>query len=87
MIYLVILKLIFTKTGSKMLVGLLIQTLKKKIVSEAKSEGVKNYLLATSEFGKYMQEDINMYVTRDKLNEAGFFANSIQLLKPWAKLA
>lgn len=44
----------------------------RKIVSEAPNENVKNYLLATSKFGKCMQEDINLYITRDRLNEASF---------------
>ena len=33
---------------------------------------VKNYLLATSDFGKGMQDDINMYVTCDRLNKTRF---------------
>ena len=44
----------------------------QKTVSEAKNKDIKNYLLTTSEFGKHMQEDIDMYITRDRLNEAGF---------------
>ena len=39
---------------------------------EIKSEDVKDSLLPTSEFGKHMQEDIDMYITRDRLNEASF---------------
>ena len=35
-----------------------------------KSENVQNYLLATSNFGISMQGDINMYVTRGRLNNA-----------------
>ena len=54
----------------------------RKIVSEAPNENVKNYLLATSKFGKHMQEDINLYITRDRLNETSFRRKSlIQLRK------
>ena len=35
-----------------------------------KSENVQNYLLATSNFGISMQDDINMYVTHGRLNNA-----------------
>ena len=34
------------------------------------TEDVQKYLLATSDFGKGMQDDINLYVTRDRLNNA-----------------
>lgn len=44
----------------------------RKIINDAPSEDVKNYLLATSDFGKGMQDDINMYVPRDRLNNASF---------------
>ena len=33
---------------------------------------VQKYLLATSDFAKGMQNDINHYVTRDRLNNASF---------------
>ena len=33
------------------------------------NEDVKNYLLASSELGQDMQEDIDMYITKDWLNE------------------
>lgn len=39
---------------------------------EIKNEDVKDSLLPTSEFGKHMQEDIDMHITRDRLNEASF---------------
>ena len=42
------------------------------ILSKAPSEDVKNYLLATSNFGKGMQDDIYMYVTRYRLNNTTF---------------
>ena len=45
------------------------------IISKAPNDDVKNYLLATSNFGKGMQDDINKYVTRDKLNNASFRQN------------
>ena len=40
--------------------------------SDAPSEDIKNYLLPTIYFGKGMQDDINMYVTHDRLNNASF---------------
>ena len=36
------------------------------------SNDVQKYLLATSDFAKVMQDDINHYVTRDRLNNASF---------------
>ena len=36
------------------------------------TEDVQQYLLATSDFGKGIQDDINLYVTRDRLNNANF---------------
>ena len=36
------------------------------------SEDVQKYLLATSDFAKGMQDNINLYVTRDRLNNASF---------------
>ena len=44
----------------------------RKIVSEAPSKDFKNYLLTTSEYGKQIQEDIDLYITRDRLNEPSF---------------
>ena len=35
-------------------------------------ENVQNYLLATSNLGKEMQDDISLYVTRGRLNNARF---------------
>ena len=35
-------------------------------------EDVQKYLLATIDFGKGMQDDISLYVTRDRLNNASF---------------
>ena len=51
------------------------------ILSKAPSEDVKNYLLATSNFGKGMQDDINMYVTRDRLNNTSFRQKSNPIAK------
>ena len=36
------------------------------------SEDVQKYLLETSDFAKGMQDDINVYVMRDRLNNASF---------------
>ena len=35
-------------------------------------EDIQKYLLATSDNGRGMQDDINLYVTRDRLNNASF---------------
>ena len=35
-------------------------------------EDVQKYLLATSDFAKSIQTDINRYVTRDRINDASF---------------
>ena len=35
-------------------------------------EDVQKYLLATSDFAKSIQTDINYYVTRDRINDASF---------------
>ena len=45
------------------------------------SENIQKYLLATSDFAKGMQTDINHSVTRDRLNNASFE----QKLDPKAK--
>ena len=50
-------------------------------ISKVPSDDVKNFLLATSNFGKGMQDDINISVTRDRLNNASFR----QKLDPIAK--
>ena len=44
----------------------------RDLLAKAPSEDVKNYLLVTGDFGKDIQDDINMYVTRDTtmLNKA-----------------
>ena len=44
----------------------------QKIYAEISSEDVQNYLLATSDFAKGKQDGINLYVTRDRLNNASF---------------
>ena len=44
----------------------------RKIASEFTSKNVKNYLLAISSLGQQMQEDMNIYFTRDILNEVSF---------------
>ena len=45
-----------------------------RITSDANlsSEDVKKYLLATSDFSKGVQNDINLCVTRDRINSASF---------------
>ena len=36
------------------------------------SDDIQKYILATSDFAKEMQNDINHYVTRDRINNASF---------------
>ena len=38
--------------------------------AESLSEDVQKYILATSDFAEGMQDDINLYVTCDRLNSA-----------------
>ena len=38
----------------------------RDIISKASGKDVKNYLLATSNFGKCMQDNINLHVTRGR---------------------
>ena len=45
---------------------------RKMISSVRNSNDVKNYLLPSSKLGQHMQEDINMYITRNRLNEGSF---------------
>ena len=40
--------------------------------SNIPSEDIQKYILATSDFAKGMQTDINHYVTRDRINNASF---------------
>ena len=40
--------------------------------ADISSEDVQKYILATSDFAKSMQTDINHYVTRDRINSASF---------------
>lgn len=42
----------------------LVQNFFLKIIFESNSKDFKNYLLATSKFGKHMQEDVNIYITQ-----------------------
>ena len=46
----------------------------EKIANDANipSKDVQKYILATSDFAKGIQTDINHYVTRDKINNASF---------------
>ena len=40
--------------------------------AEIPSNDVQKYILATSDFAKGMQTDINHYVTKDRINNASF---------------
>ena len=40
--------------------------------SDISNEDVENYILATYDFAKSIQTDINHYVTRDRINDASF---------------
>ena len=44
----------------------------REVIKDVSSEDVKNYLLATSDFGKGVLDDINMYVMRDRLQNSSF---------------
>lgn len=44
----------------------------QKVVSETPWEDVKNFLIATSQFGEEIQGEIDLYVTNNRLNEASF---------------
>ena len=46
-------------------------TFQRKLISNLKTnEDVKNYLLASSGLDQHMQEDIDIDITKDRLNEA-----------------
>ena len=47
----------------------------RKIIFEAPNENVRNHLLATTEFGQEIQSDIDLHITRDRLNQASFRRN------------
>ena len=51
--------------------------------AEIPSEDVQKYLLATSDFAKAEQDDINLYVSLDRVNNASFR----QKLGPIAKIS
>ena len=44
-------------------------------------EDVQKYILATSDFAKSIQTDINHYVTRDRINDASFRQKSDPISK------
>ena len=44
----------------------------RKIISEVRNEDVRNYLLATTEFVQKIESDIDLYIIRDRLNQASF---------------
>ena len=44
-------------------------------------EDVQKYILATSDFAKSIQTDINYYVTRDRINDASFRQKLDQISK------
>ena len=44
----------------------------QEVLKNRLSEYINKYLLATSEFGQEMQDEIDLYVTIDRLNEASF---------------
>ena len=46
-------------------------TFQRKLISNLKTnEDVKNYILASSGLDQHMQEDIDIDITKDRLNEA-----------------
>ena len=44
----------------------------RKALSEAPSEDLKNYLLVPTEDSQELQSDIDLCITRDRFNQAGF---------------
>ena len=54
-----------------------------KIANDANipKEDVQKYLLATSDFTKSMQTDINHYVTKDRINDASFRQKLVPISK------
>ena len=54
-----------------------------RIAADADSpkEDVQKYILATSDFAKSIQTDINHYVTRDRINNASFRQRSDPICK------
>ena len=44
----------------------------QQLVNEPLSEDVRNFILATSDFGEEMQGEQDLYVTINRLNEASF---------------
>lgn len=47
--------------------------LQQQLLSETPSEDVKKFLLGTSEFGKEIEGEIDLYVTNSRMNERGKF--------------
>ena len=41
-------------------------------IADIPKEDVQKYILATSDFAKSIQTDINHYVTKDRINDASF---------------
>ena len=55
----------FYQSWVKKIKGAFVSYFQRKILFEAPKEDVKNYLLATTEFGKEIQSDIDLYITLD----------------------
>ena len=63
----------FYKNGLDSIDSAFDSNFQRKLISNLKrNEDVKNYLLASSKLGQHMQEDIDMYITKDRSNEASF---------------
>ena len=62
----------FYKNWNKEINGTFGLDFRQKILSEAPKEVVKIYFLTTKEFGREIQSDIDLYITRDRLNKASF---------------
>ena len=62
----------FYKSWAEEIDSVINMDFQRKIVSEMPNEDVRNHLLATTEFGQEIQSDIDLYITRDRLNQASF---------------
>ena len=49
-----------------------VDNVQSNFLSAYPKDDAQKYLLATSDFAKSMQTDINHYVTRDRINDASF---------------
>ena len=65
----------FYKSWAEEIDGVIDSGFQRKIIFEAPNENVRNHLLAATEFGQEIQSDIDLHITRDRLNQASFRRN------------